>query len=124
MKPVRVLSVRKLDGDKIQRPGRDKALKESLPPALEAQTSALEPHLARTHGHKGLGLGARHLCAFLGSLTLSIATQNQKTAIRVDADEVNPAGVRREMAFHDAAGCTVFVADEAGEGGGDKEPAL
>src|SRR4051794_40153006 len=112
MKLIRVLAFGKLDADKIQRPRRDKALEKSLLPALEPQTSALKTHLAGAHRHKGLGLGARHLRAFLGSHTVPIASKNQKTVFRLDADEVIPAGARWEVSLHDAVGWALFFSDE------------
>src|SRR3954467_9125024 len=70
--PIRVLSRRELNAEKIQRPGRHKPLQEGLRVAPERHNRALAAHLARAHRQEGLGLGARLLgllylpCSFPG----------------------------------------------------------
>src|SRR5215207_5462413 len=100
-KRIRVLSFLELNAEKIQRPGRGKALEEGMLAAAKRHDGALEVHFARTHRHERLGLGARHLRTLFISDSLPPCRENEVAVARLDTDEVVPVGASWEVALDD-----------------------
>src|SRR3954465_6076868 len=122
--PIRVLSRRELDAEKIQRPGRHKPLQEGLRVAPEPHDRALEAHLARAHRQERLGLGPRHLGSLLLPCSPPRWPRDEIGVPWLKADEVVPVRASREVTLDDAARYAALLSDQAGKRGGNEKPAL
>ena len=61
IEPIRVLSLRESDADKVQRSGRNKPLQKGLLATLQPHARALEADRAGANRQERLSLGARNL---------------------------------------------------------------
>src|SRR3954467_7375114 len=93
--PLRVLSRRELDAEKIQRPGRHKPLQEGLRVAPERHNRALEADLACAHRQERLGLGPRHLGSLLLPCSLPGWPKDEIGVPWLKADEVATSKMKK-----------------------------